>query len=330
MTASKYRKLLATLRKHLNVVEQKMSAREWSEINYEAVPSKAGLTYRNAFSRHDEDRYDKYLESVNNGHAKMNAGAIFPYEIVHAYMDNGYWTRNYDETLEQKWKSLPNTVKNDAGTLVVVDGSGSMSCGIGNHINAHDVARSLGIYFAERLSGAFKNSFITFSAKPKLVRFNGAESLKSKIDILATEQDYTNTDLKSTFDLILRTAIQNHMTQNDMPANILIISDMEFDSCTTSYNWSTYTNFDVRLFDKIKQDYKLAGYKVPRLVFWNVASRSKTIPVTENELGVALISGFSPNIADMVMSGETDPWNVLVAKLKSERYDDVWKVVMPS
>lgn len=335
LTAGEYRKRLASLRKYLNVVEQMMSAKKWDEINYEAVPSKAGITYRNAFSRHDEERYDKYLEDVNNGTAKMNSGAIFPYEIVHAYMDDsdfwrGYIVREYDETLEQKWKSLPDTVKDDPGTLVVVDGSGSMDCRVGSTITAHDVARSIGIYFAERLKGAFKNSFITFSAKPKLVVFDGAESLMSKISILAKEQDCSNTNLKATFDLILRTAIQNNMSQQEMPANILIISDMEFDGCSTLYDWSAYTDFDNRLFSKIKQDYELAGYKVPRLVFWNVNSRSGAIPVKENDLGVALVSGFSPNIADMVMSGEVDPWKNLVTKLRSERYDDVWKVVMPS
>lgn len=62
---------------------------------------------------------------------------------------------------------------------------------------------------------------------------------------------------------------------------------------------------------------------MPRLVFWNVNSRTGTIPVKENELGVALVSGFSTNVAKMVMSGKTDPFECLLETLNSERYAPV-------
>ena len=335
-TDKEYRKTFAGLRKYIDVLEQKMSAKEWDKIDYEAVPSKAGMQYRGAFLRHDQDRYENYLTCVKEGKAKMHADVVFPYEIVHAYMDDDSWkdkTRRYDETLELKWKNLPNTVTEDNGTLVVVDGSGSMGSRVGNTtITCHDVARSLGIYFSEKLVGAFKNSFITFSANPKLVRFNGVDSLKSKLDILIDEDECSNTNIERTFDLILETAVNNHMKQEEIPANILIVSDMEFDMTTHSYDWSTgfISNFDKTLFGNIAKRWEAAGYKLPRLVFWNVCSRTGTIPVSENELGVALVSGFSPMIADMVMSGELDPYKVLVNKLKSPRYENVWKVVMPS
>lgn len=336
-TPKQYRKTFANLRKYIDVTEQKMSANEWGEINYEGVPSKAGMQYRMAFSRHDPHRYERYLADVKEGKANMNADVVFPYEIVHAYM-NGEWydeVKSYDETLELKWKNLPNTVADGNSTLVVVDGSGSMSTRVGGtSITCHDVARSLGIYFSERLAGAFKNSFITFSAMPKMVRFNGVESLKSKIEILVEEDDCSNTNIERTFDLILKTAVDNHMKQEEIPANILIVSDMEFDMCRHSYAWdygdSHVSDFNQTLFDAIAAKWANAGYKLPRLVFWNVCSRTGTIPVSENELGVALVSGFSPMIADMVMSGELDPYKVLVNKLHTPRYDNVWKVVMPS
>lgn len=335
-TPRQYRKTFSALRKYINVLEQKMSANEWGEIDYEAVPSKAGMIYRGAFYRHDPFGYDKYLSGVKDGKKKMNAGVVFPYEIVHAYLDHEIWdsmTIPYDETLELKWKNLPNCVNDNGGTLVVVDGSGSMITRVGNTgISCHDVARSIGIYFSERLTGGFKDSFITFSANPKLVRFNGVSTLKSKIDILIKEDECSNTNIEKTFDLILKTAVDNHMKPEEIPSNILIVSDMEFDATTRGYDWRTgYTStFNQTLFDGIAQRWNEAGYKLPRLVFWNVCSRTGTIPVSENEMGVALVSGFSPMIADMVMSGELDPYNVLVKKLKDERYTDVWKVVMPS
>lgn len=338
VTPKQYRKVLSSLRSYLKIVEQKISANQWHDVNYESVPSKAGLLYRDAFSRHDGDRYNQYLEDVRSGKSNMNADVLFPYEIVHAYMGDSYWDddqiKPYDETLELKWKNLPNTVTQDNGTLVVVDGSGSMSTQIGGtKLTCHDVARSLGIYFAERLPGPFRNSFITFSACPKVVRFNGVESLRNKLEILVREDDCSNTDIEKTFDLILRTAVENHMKQEEMPANVLIISDLEFDSIGGDYNWETgkwSADVDTRLFDAIARKFEDFGYKLPRLVFWNVCSRSETIPVKENDLGVALVSGFSQNIADMVLSGELDPWKLLVDKLHSERYQRVWEAVMPS
>ena len=332
-----YRKTLTALRKHLSVVEQCMSANEWSEINYESVPSKAGLNYRDAFIRHDGERYEEYLSNVKDGKAKMNASVLFPYEIVHAYTSEDIWSddeiKPYDETLELKWLGLPDTVPDGAGTLVVVDGSGSMGSRVGNtKISCHDVARSIGIYFAEHLRGPLSNSIVTFSSSPKVVRFNGVASLNGKLKILADEQDCSNTNIEKTFDLILKTAVDNHMKQEDMPANLLIISDMEFDACTRSYSWSTgWTSVvNKKLFEEIADKYAAEGYKLPRLVFWNVCSRTGTIPVTENELGVALVSGFSQNIASMVMSGELDPWKLLVRQLRNERYEPVRRIVMPS
>lgn len=332
-----YREILSALRKHIDVTETKMSANQWSDINYDGVPSKAGMVYRSAFERHDGERYSEYLENVKSGKAKMNADVLYPYEIVHAYMSDDMWyddeLKRYDETLELKWKSLPNTVRDGDGTLVVVDGSGSMGARVGStRLTCHDVARSLGIYFAERLAGSFKNRFITFSANPKIVGFDGVETLRSKLRILIDEDECSNTNIEKTFDLILRTAVEHHMKQDEMPSNILIISDMEFDAATRSYEWGTgYTStFDQTLFGEISRRFESAGYKLPRLVFWNVCSRSETIPVTENELGVALVSGFSPNIADMVMSGELDPWQLLLDKLNSDRYEPVRKAVMQS
>lgn len=336
MTPRQYRKALSALRAHLNVVERKMSANEWAQIAYSTVPSKAGLMYRDAFDRHDGERYREYLSDVRSGKAVMHSGAIFPYEIVHAYMADDSWIDNvkpYDETLELKWQSLPDTVKDGNSTLVVVDGSGSMSTRVGNTgISCHDVARSLGIYFAERLTGAFKDSFITFSAEPKLIRFRGVQSLRSKLGILIEEDDCSNTDIEKTFDLILRTAVENHMKQEELPANILIVSDMEFDAATANFSWDNNhalrcSKPDQTLFETIAARWNATGYQLPRLVFWNVCSRTGAIPVTENDLGVALVSGFSPNIADMVFSGDLDPYNALVNQLRSQRYRPVWKEI---
>ena len=325
-TPRQYRKTLSALRRHIDVVERKMSANEWKDIDYQGVPSKAMLNYRKAFMNHDEDGFQAYLDAVKSGNAKIHSGTLFPYEIYHAYTD-GWKVKTYiDDTLETQWKALPNTVPPDKGTLVVVDGSGSMTWGLGeSSVQPIDIARSLGLYFSERLTSAFRDTFITFSSSPRLVRLNPDFSLRAKIETIEQYNDCSNTDIEKTFNLVLDTAIKWHMKQAEMPANILIISDMEFDDISHGgYGWSAV---DKRLFSVITERFEAAGYKLPRLVFWNVASRTGTIPLIENDLGVALVSGFSPSIADMVMSGKLDPWECLVDKLTSERYLPILKEV---
>ena len=311
-----YRTNLSGLRKRIKVVEQQMSANKWGDINYEAVPSRAAMNYRGAFAKHDGPRYEEYLTNVKDGKAQIHSGTLYPYDIVHAY--DSFW--KYDETLEEQWKALPDKVVDGNSTLVVVDGSGSMCTLIGNtKISCHDVANSLGIYFAEKLTGPYHNSFITFSKNPKFVHFTDGMSLYGKLDIMHRCTECSNTDIEKTFDLILAAAVNNNLSQDDLPKNVLIISDMEFDKVKGG-EWPYYNEMSDTLFDDIRYRWEAAGYRLPRLMFWNVDSRTGTIPLTTNELGVALVSGFSPNVADMVMSGKLDPYSVLVDKLMSDRY----------
>ncbi len=319
-TQEKYRKLLSKLRKHIDVTERKMCANEWDKIKYENVPSKANLNYGNAFLRHDEERRREFLEAVQKGEKKVNAGMLYPHDIVHKYTNGSYYgTMNIDETLEELWKALP--IKEIENTLVVADGSGSMTSSVGNtNITALDVANALAIYFAEHNKGEFKDKYITFSENPQYVDFNGCTSLRDKIRKALSYSEIENTNIEKVFKLILETGKKYKLAQEDMPKNILIISDMEFD-------YAVDGDLSLRLFDSISQQYAIAGYKLPRLIFWNVNSRTGTIPVKENELGVALVSGFSTNIAEMVMSSELDPLKVLLEKLSTERYKKIAEIL---
>lgn len=324
-SSREYRKTLSDLRGYLKVVEKKMSSGEWKEINYEAVPSKANVLYRNAFLKHDEDRRRSYLESLAKGEAKINSSVNFPHDIVHAY-SKGYrgWgipTIKIDEALEALWKALPDMVGENENTLVVRDGSGSMTTTIDSNARttALDVSTALAVYFAERAGGEFKNKFITFSSRPKFIDLSKCKTLADKLRKCYAEDDCSNTNIEATFDLILDTAITHHLTQEDLPKNILIVSDMEFDGAT-SFGWNADKRRMKTLFETIEDKFKQHGYMMPRLVFWNVNSRTETIPVKENTLGVALVSGFSVNICKMVLSGELDPYKCLVSQLEVERY----------
>jgi len=320
LTAKEYRQMLAELRAYLKVIEVQMSANQWSEISYETVPSRANLLYRNAFFQHDAERRNAFLNAVENNEKKIQAGVLMPHDIVAKYIDIHGWSykiRERDVSLEVLWNHLEDTVQGADNVLCVVDGSGSMLCpvGVGN-ITALHVSNALGIYFAEKMQGAYHNKYITFSSNPSYVDISNCKSLREKLELAFSHNDCSNTNIEATFELILQTALKNSLHQEELPQTVLIISDMEFDR-------ATYGNDNMTLFENIRRRFAAYGYKMPKLVFWNVNSRTNTIPVRENELGVGLVSGFSVNVCNMVLSNELDPFVALKRTLNSERYKRV-------
>lgn len=322
-----YRKTLSALRAYLKVTETYTSANEWDKIDYNQVPSKANLKYKDAFLKHDEERRRDFLAALRVGvdkdgkAVKINSSVNYPHEVVSKYMNHSTWSyrlKDYDEALEQLWKNLKQKEGlND--TIVVRDGSGSMTCNIGDgSTTALDVSTALALYCAERLNGTFKDKFITFSRDAKLVDLSKDTSLQSKLLRAYRENDCSNTNIENVFNLILNTAVQGGISPEDMPKQILIISDMEFDA---GRSWGF--NADTNVFNIASAKYAQYGYKLPKLVFWNVNSRTNTIPLKQNENGVILVSGFSVNTLNMVLNGETDPFKALVKELEVERYSAI-------
>lgn len=320
MKPKTYRQTVSELRRYLDVVEVKMSANKWDKVDYNTVPSKANLLYKDAFLKHDEERRKEYLDDLKNGNnAKINAKVLMPHEIVHGYMDKYGWldVDDYDESLEQLWKALPDYINSEGFSMFVRDGSYSMTTRIGNtNITCLDVSTALAIYFSEHCKGEYKDNFITFSSIPKVIDLSNCSSLREKIEKCYAENDCSNTNIYEVFKLILATAVKNEYTQEQLPKNIVIVSDMEFDNATTTRDYKT-------LFETIQAEYLLHGYDLPRLVFWNLCSRTGAIPLKTNKNGVCLVSGMSPAIMDMVLSGELDPYKCLVDKLNSDRYKAV-------
>jgi hypothetical protein len=316
-----YRKKINELKAYLDVVEIKTSSNKWENIDYQKVPSKANLKYKMAFYRHDGDRYSLFLDAVEKGEKKINSSVNFPHDVVYQYVkDTKGWGERlnpYDKAIEQLWKALPDY--KISNTLVVADGSGSMTSEIANsNVRALDVANALAIYCSERNTEPYRNKYITFSDKPQYVEFNEKDSLHQKLLTALRHNEVASTDIEKVFKLILKTAINNNLSNNEIVKSVMIISDMEFNAATTAQ--------DNTLFDDIKDLYAQHNYDLPRLVFWNVNSRTMTIPVQENTNGVALVSGFSPSILNLVMSDKLDPYEVLVETLNSERYKEVvWK-----
>jgi hypothetical protein len=300
-----YRKLLSGLRERINVVERLMCDDKWGKIDFSTVPSRAALLYKSAFNKHEPKRYASFLTKVEKGEVKINAGTLYPYDIVRDLWSKG---GNDARTLEAQWKALPDYLAdNPHNGLVVADVSGSMSG------QPMDVCLSLAIYFAERNVGAFNGYFMTFSGTSKLEKLKG-NTLKEKIGNLQTAHWEMNTNLQSAFDSILGAAVRDSVPAKDMPKAIYIISDMQFDACVSDGQ----TNLDA-----IRAKYKAAGYKLPSIVFWCVNAHSDS-PVTVNDKGVCLVSGCSPSILKTVLSGKVvTPMDVLKNTVNVERYEPI-------
>lgn len=331
MTSRDYRRALTDGRKYIDIVERKMSSNNWQAIDYEKVPSKANLIYKNAFLKHDSERRQAYLDALSTGEAKINSSASFPHDIVHKYASTWYYDYSLpkeDTTLEEMWKALPDFVNGNGNTIVVADGSGSMICNIDpkTSTTALEVANALAIYFAQHQDGPFKNKYITFSSRPQYVNV-GYPTLRENLIEAFKHDECANTNIEAVFDMVLKTAVDNKLRQEEIP-NILIVSDMQFDVavCCNSYGWGIPNT----LFETIAKRYASHGYSLPKLIFWNLNTygRSKSVPVIQNKNGVILVSGYSAVICKMVLSNKTDPYEAMVETLNSERYqavEDAWE-----
>ena len=304
-----YRKALVALRAHIRIIENNLRERDYT-FDYSKQPSKAMYKYRKAFIRNDEERYNQFISKVNEGSAKLHASTLMPYEIITPFFRKNV-SDDERKAINATWISQED-FGNDENTLVVIDGSGSMYSYC-DPIPA-TVALSLGIYFAERNTGAFKNHFITFSEKPQLVEIKG-EDILDKVRYCHSYNEVANTNIQRVFELILKTAIKNNLPEGDLPGKIIIVSDMEFDYCAEG---ASLTNFA-----RAKKMFEDAGYKLPDVVFWNVASRNRQQPITKNEQGVALVSGCTPRLFSMIASGTMNPYAFMLEVVESERYSRI-------
>jgi hypothetical protein len=316
LTPKGYRKKLVELTK---VVETQMCANEWENINYEHVPSLAMSRYGKAFGKHTPDRFHGYIQSLQKGEAKINVGAVYPYDITKALFSN--------DVSEEQWKSLPNFLEgNTERILPLVDVSGSMGTSCGGNLTCMDVAISLGLYISERNEGPFKDHFITFSANPQLQHLTG--TLKDRFNQMRYADWSMNTNLEAAYKLILNQAIKHNVPQDEMPTQILILSDMEFDSATNSgggwYSNEIKTDWNPTAQEMVKKMFTDAGYELPNIIYWNIQSRGENVPVSFDEQGTALISGFSPSIMTSLLSGVSmTPVSIMMETIGKERYSRI-------
>ena len=307
MSDAEYRKTLSALRAQIKIIENNLREKDYS-FDYEKQPSKALYKYRQAFIRNDEDRYRAFIEKSESNPSLMHTATLTPYDVIAPVISRASFSESERRAMNATWNALENYAGAE-NCLVVVDGSGSMYWGH-NPLPAA-VAQSLGIYFAEKNTGAFHGHFITFSNQPRFIEIKGKDIVE-KVRYCMSFNECSNTDIEKTFNLILRTAVCNKLTQADMPEKLYIISDMEFDFCAG--------NAEVTNFEHAKAEFERCGYKLPQIVFWNVNSRNIQQPVRMNDKGVALVSGCNPQIFSMLKEGNLEPYKFMMSVLSSARY----------
>ena len=330
-THKQYRKTLSILRARINVLERLMSEGRWDEIEFDKIPSKAGLKYKNAFARHDIERVKSeknvvsYADFAKDTTTKVNAKDLYPYEVVDKAMH--VCGRSLEDTerlmVNKYWENLANYFDGKSfNGLAVVDTSGSMTWhgGAAAPIN---VAISLGLYCAERAKGPFAGHYVSFSRRPQLIKTDGVDFV-DKVKRIYRANLCENTNIEATFDMLLNTALANKCTQDELPENIIIIADMEFDTARgVGYYTRGYDNNDSHrtLMESIEAKWNAHGYRMPKLIFWDVEARQDNIPM-EMKNGISFVSGMSPSIFNQIMTGKT-AYDLMMEVLDGARYERI-------
>ncbi|KAM7462597.1 hypothetical protein LguiA_030718 [Lonicera macranthoides] len=313
------KEVLVPLRKVLKLPEVYMSANQWEILPYNRVASVAMKKYKKIFSEHDGDRFKEYLEDVKNGKSTIAAGALLPHEIIASLKDG-----NNGEVAELQWRRMVEDVSNFGklkNCIAVCDVSGSMNG------TPMEVCVALGLLISEISEEPWKGNVITFSENPQLHKVVG-DSLLEKTRFLRNMDWGMNTDFQRVFDRILEVAVARDLRNDDMIKRVFVFSDMEFDQAS-GYGYSYYyrprtsrngweTDYKV-----IERKYRGKGYRVPEIVFWNLRHSSAT-PVTEQQRGVALVSGFSKNMVTVFLDGfdvqSLRPVDVMKKAISGELY----------
>lgn len=308
-----FKRIVRAMRKQIGIVEALMSTGRWDEIKYSEVPSRAMMIYRNAFKKHDEERFNQFAQKAVTGEVKINSSTLFPYDIIERGVGgwcNWYWrlTGTENDIVQAQWDQLPNYVEPGTNAIVMADTSGSMS---GRPIMT---ALGLAIYFAQRNVGAYHNLYMTFSSHPKYQKIKG-KTLAQIFHNLDYSGWQMNTNCEAAFNLILKTAVENHVEPEEMPKSLIIISDMEFDECGDR-RWDFYSN--------MRAKFAQYGYEIPQIIFWQANSRHDVFHADKNRRGVVLCSGQGAGVfKNLIGSVNMTPTEFMRKTINAKRYDPI-------
>lgn len=297
----KFRKeILVPLRKKLNIIETPLCEREYDKIKYEHVPSLAMKKYRKAFKNNDTVRFEDYLSQVSNGEKKINSSQVYPHDLVREYLK---YDSEPNQVIEEQWKSIKERVNGSGvfnNSIVVCDVSSSMTG------TPMDVSIALG------LLGLFENKVITFSEYPQL-HFVPDGSLYSQVQNIKRMHWGGSTDFEKVMDLVLGLSYRN---ENNKIKRIFVFSDMQFN---IAFSNSNNTHFEI-----LKSKFIERGLEMPQIIFWNLRGDTEDFPVSCDENGVTLMSGYSPSLLNNLLDNkEITPMAFLMNLINSPRYNKI-------
>ena len=303
---------LTPLRSYLKIVERYMCDREWTEIDYNKVPSCAMKRLKKSFEKHDESRFQEWRESLQKGDpkvAKVNAKQLQPHELIKEMRTK----QCADGVCEAQWKIMEEEcMKNGSldDDIVVVDTSTSMHS---PNFLPLDVACAMGLLIAKCSKGKFANHVISFNDNPRFHVLKEGPIYNRYLQLAGIDWG-GSTNLQATFQMILERGKVCGLKQEDMPKRLWIISDMQFNQV------SGYGNH-VTNFEAIEKMYSESGYTRPQIVFWNVNGSSTDFPVCVGDHGTAMISGFSSSVMKAVLNGDDSfsPYGIMRTTLDSDR-----------
>ena len=326
MSAKDYRIAISKLRAHLNILEMLMATGRFSNIDFSHIPSVAHNKMRAAFKREKNSagketeerkelkmRYEEYLKALSKGDpsVKINTKGIQPHELIVKYLEKDSYL---DETTEAQWRSLVDEIRKIGtfnNTMAIVDVSASM-LGV-----PMQVSIALGILIATLTCAPYNGQMITFHEKPSWFSIDINESLLENVKKTKNMSWGGNTNILSVFQLILKKAVDNHLTQEQMIKQLFIFTDMQFDKASSFQSgWKT-------TYKTITKMYSDAGYITPKIIFWNLrTSITKTLSVDKGEEGVAMLSGFSAELLKSILNAEIiTPLSLLLKVLEPYKID---------
>ena len=317
MSSKTYRKILSSLRKKINVLERLMSNNDWDDIQFDKIPSIAGLKYSEAFRTREETK-ERYKEFIQNKKTSVNAGVLNPVDIVSKITTNHGYDKVFIDTMQKYWDNLTDYYNGRSeNAIAMIDVSGSMTG------QPMDAAIGMGIYVAQKSQGAFANHFITFSSQPSLLEIEGDNIVEQVYNVKRAPWG-GSTNIEAAFDLILDAAVRNNLPQSELPSKFYIFSDMEFDMARRGSIWSFHERKPLpskeTLIESIDKKWREAGYEMPKILFWNLDARQNNIPAIGEKY--TYISGFSMSQMQQIF-GEVDAITLMLNVLNAPRYAEL-------
>ena len=283
---------------------------------------------------------------------------LFPHELIKKIVKSICDEQQIDEVNDPdqrnafiaQWNSMVTDAKEGGGlgrSIAMCDFSGSMQGSGSNNDIPYYVSMAIGLLISEVTTDEFQDTMLTFDSTPKMHRLPKGtifDRVKTIINSMSLGQG-TSTDFQKAMDLILAELKAKRCLPGKEPDNLIVLTDMNWDQACGSNESSYYTGNAYRHIVKtsswqthvemIREAFKRAGedlygegngWKMPRIIIWNIASTSTDFHAQTDTPGVAMLSGWSPTLFKTLQSKGPDgvepttPMDMLRILLDDERY----------